>query len=47
VEGDENNEVYQKIIDAYHTPAVYREYKEHYPGITPVKDGVGIDLSQY
>ena len=47
-EGDENNEVYQKVIDAYHSDEVYKVYKEVFKGSTiPVTDGEPIDLSQY
>ena len=47
-EGDENNEVYKKIIDAYHSEEVYKVYKEVFKGSTiPVTDGTPIDLSKY
>ena len=47
-EGDENNEVYKKIIDAYHSEEVYKVYKEVFKGSTiPVTDGAPIDLSKY
>lgn len=47
-EGDENNEVYKKIIDAYHSEEVYKVYKEVFKGSTiPVTDGEPIDLSKY
>ena len=46
--GDENNEVYKKVIDAYHQEAVYKAYKEVFKGSTiPVVDGKPIDLSNY
>ena len=46
--GDENNEVYKKIIDAYHQEVVYKTYKEVFKGSTiPVVDGKPIDLSAY
>ena len=45
VAGDEENEVYQKVIEAYHTEAVWKAYKEIYNGGTiPVVDGVAIDI---
>ena len=45
-EGDENNEVYKKVIDAYHSEEVYKVYKEVFKGSTiPVTDGEPIDLS--
>ena len=48
VKGDENNEVYKKVIDAYHTDEVYKVYKEVYKGASvPVDNGTVIDLSQY
>ena len=47
-EGDENNEVYKKVIDAYHSEEVYKVYKEVFKGSTiPVTDGEPIDLSSY
>ena len=47
-EGDENNEVYKKVIDAYHSEEVYKVYKEVFKGSTiPVTDGAPIDLSKY
>ena len=47
-EGDENNEVYKKVIDAYHSEEVYKVYKEVFKGSTiPVTDGEPIDLSNY
>ena len=47
-EGDENNEVYKKVIDAYHTESVYKAYKEVFNGSTiPVVNGEPIDLSKY
>lgn len=47
-EGDENNEVYKKVIDAYHSDEVYKVYKEVFKGSTiPVTDGAPIDLSKY
>ena len=47
-EGDENNEVYKKVIDAYHSEEVYKVYKEVFKGSTiPVTDGEPIDLSKY
>ena len=47
-EGDENNEVYKKVIDAYHSVDVYKVYKEVFKGSTiPVTDGEPIDLSNY
>ena len=47
-EGDENNEVYKKVIDAYHSVEVYKVYKEVFKGSTiPVTDGEPIDLSSY
>lgn len=47
-EGDENNEVYKKVIDAYHSEEVYKVYKEVFKGSTiPVTDGTPIDLSKY
>jgi len=48
VKGDENNEVYQKVIDAYHSEDVYKAYKEVFKsGNIPVVDGKAIDLSKY
>lgn len=48
VKGDENNEVYQKVIDAYHSKEVYKAYKEVFKsGNIPVVDGKAIDLSEY
>lgn len=48
VKGDENNEVYKKVIDAYHTDGVYKVYKELFEGARiPVDNGKAVDLSQY
>lgn len=48
VKGDENNEVYQKVIDAYHSEDVYKSYKKVFKsGNIPVVDGKAIDLSEY
>ena len=47
-EGDENNEVYKKVIEAYHSDEVYKTYKEVFKESTiPVTDGEPIDLSKY
>jgi D-methionine transport system substrate-binding protein len=43
-----NNETYRKVVNAYHTPAVARAYKQYYLGaITPVIDSRTVDLSRY
>lgn len=47
-EGDENNEVYKRIIEEYHKENVFKAYKSEYKGSTiPVVDGEAVDLSQY
>jgi D-methionine transport system substrate-binding protein len=47
-EGDENNEVYRKVIDAYHSEAVFKVYKDVLRGASlPVVDQKVVDLSRY
>ncbi|MDR0500884.1 MAG: hypothetical protein LBG97_06535 [Coriobacteriales bacterium] len=48
VNGDEKNEVYQKVVKAFHNDEVYKVYKEVYKGGNiPVADGKPIDLSKF
>ncbi len=48
VKGDENNEIYKKVIEAYHSDEVYKVYKDVLKGGSiPVADGKSIDLSKY
>ncbi len=48
VKGDENNEVYKKIIQAYHSEEIYKVYKEVFKGGNiPVDNGEPVDLSKY
>jgi D-methionine transport system substrate-binding protein len=45
---DEDNEVFKKVIDAYHSDAVYEVYKDVYKGsMIPVNDDEAVDLSKY
>jgi D-methionine transport system substrate-binding protein len=44
---DANNEVYKKIVEAYHDPSVQKVYKEVYGNsLVPVVDGKAVDLSK-
>lgn len=45
---DADNEIYKKIIDAYHSDPVYKVYKEVYKNsMIPVVDNKPVDLSRY
>jgi len=45
---DVDNEVFQKVVEAYHAESVYKVYKEVYNNsMIPVDDGNPIDLSKY
>jgi D-methionine transport system substrate-binding protein len=45
---DADNEIYKKVVDAYHSDSVYKVYKDVYKNsIIPVVGDEPIDLSQY
>jgi D-methionine transport system substrate-binding protein len=45
---DADNEIYKKIIDAYHSDSVYKVYKEVYKNsMIPVVNNKPVDLSRY